>query len=425
MLGQFVSLARSFQFGHRRFTPFPALLPAFRPLCARARAMSGRPKRAPKRSRKYSDEDEPELEEEEVSDEVPLDDESEEEEEKPKKKARAPPKPKTTPKPKVKATPVASSSGWQIEKPSLLFKYYGDPKPNTKIAGVDLDGTMVNTKSGAQFPKDAADWKWFNKATPDVIRSYHDRGFKVVIFTNQGGIKSAVTGKMAEKVKGRIDAVVGELGIPCQVFAATMDDQYRKPEGGMWEFFTQNANGGVQPDLSNSFFVGDAAGRPGDFAESDKGFAAAVGIRFRLPEDEFGDMEGKRALPPGVMAKNKGEDGKPVAVNPDNAGLVSMFSQVAEKAFEEAKVEAKMKFKAINCKKVAAVLADYPAKITLANLKDVGKLQGVGKGSIAKIKEFLETGTVSELSGVDDLAGVGKAAPQLNDAGKDMANKFM
>ncbi len=42
-----------------------------------------------------------------------------------------------------------------------------------------------------------------------------------------------------------------------------------------------------------------------------------------------------------------------------------------------------------------------------------------------QIQEFLETGTVSELSGVDDLAGVGRAAPQLKDTGKDMANKFM
>lgn len=41
-------------------------------------------------------------------------------------------------------------------------------------------------------------------------------------------------------------------------------------------------------DLTKCFYVGDAAGRPGDFADSDKAFACAIGIRFRLPEDEFG-----------------------------------------------------------------------------------------------------------------------------------------
>ncbi|GIL69987.1 hypothetical protein Vretimale_10021 [Volvox reticuliferus] len=380
--------------------------------------MSGRPKRAPKRSRKYSEEEE--LDDDLLSEEeVPLDEDSEEEE-KPKKKAKAPPKPK-----KQAAAPSTNSSGWSVEPPSLLYKSYGNPRPNTKIAAVDLDGTMVNTKSAAQFPKDESDYKWFNKSTPSVIRGYHESGHKVVIFTNQGGIKSAITGKMAEKVKGRIDAVVAELGIPVQVFAATMDDLYRKPETGMWDFFCQGHNGGVKPDLSKSFYVGDAAGRPGDFADSDKAFAAAIGIRFRLPEEEFGDMEGKRALPPGVMKKNKSEGGKLVAVNSDNSGLVDVFSQLAEKFFEDAKIDSKAKFKAISSNKVAAVLADFPAKITLNNLKEVGKLQGVGKGSLIKIQEFLETGTVSELSGVDDLAGVGKAAPQLKDTGKEMANKFM
>ncbi|EFJ42612.1 hypothetical protein VOLCADRAFT_121502, partial [Volvox carteri f. nagariensis] len=233
--------------------------------------MSGRPKRAPKRSRKYSDEEE--LDDEELSEEeVPLDEDSEEEE-KPKKKAKAPAA-KATPKPKKQTAAFTNSSGWSFEPPSLLYKTYGDPRPNNKIAAVDLDGTMVNTKSGAQFPKDESDYKWFNKNTANAIRAYHDSGYKVVIFTNQGGVKSAVTGKMAEKVKGRIDAVVKELGIPVQVFAATLDDQNRKPNTGMWHFFCQRHNGGVQPDLSKSFYVGDAAGRPGDFADSDKAFAA-------------------------------------------------------------------------------------------------------------------------------------------------------
>lgn len=42
---------------------------------------------------------------------------------------------------------------------------------------------MVNTKSSAQFPKDASDYKWFNRGTLDAIRVYHDKGYKVVVFT--------------------------------------------------------------------------------------------------------------------------------------------------------------------------------------------------------------------------------------------------
>lgn len=41
-------------------------------------------------------------------------------------------------------------------------------------------------------------------------------------------------------------------------------------------------------DLKESFFVGDAAGRPGDHSDSDKAFADAIGIPFMTPEEVFG-----------------------------------------------------------------------------------------------------------------------------------------
>ena len=46
-------------------------------------------------------------------------------------------------------------------------------------------------------------------------------------------------------------------------------------------------NGGVAPDLAASFFVGDAAGRPGDHSDCDSAFAKAVGLPFYLPEAAF------------------------------------------------------------------------------------------------------------------------------------------
>ncbi|KAG2437371.1 hypothetical protein HXX76_006026 [Chlamydomonas incerta] len=110
---------------------------------------------------------------------------------------------------------------------------------------------------------------------------------------------------------------------------------------------------------------------------------------------------------------------------PENEALVEVFQELAAKAFESSKIDPKAKFKGAALKKAGKALAEFPNQISLANLKEVGNLVGVGKGSIAKIKEFLETGTVAELSGVDDLAGVGKAAPQMADPGKDMAMNFM
>ncbi len=45
------------------------------------------------------------------------------------------------------------------------------------------DGTLVNVKGRSKFPKDADDWKWFNKKTAEKVKSYHQDGYKVVIFT--------------------------------------------------------------------------------------------------------------------------------------------------------------------------------------------------------------------------------------------------
>lgn len=32
------------------------------------------------------------------------------------------------------------------------------------IAGFDMDGTLISTKSGAKFPKNADDWQWWDKS---------------------------------------------------------------------------------------------------------------------------------------------------------------------------------------------------------------------------------------------------------------------
>jgi len=40
--------------------------------------------------------------------------------------------------------------------------------------------------------------------------------------------------------------------------------------------------------MESCFFVGDAAGRPGDHSDTDKVFAKAVGMQFYTPEEAFG-----------------------------------------------------------------------------------------------------------------------------------------
>lgn len=53
------------------------------------------------------------------------------------------------------------------------------------------------------------------------------------------------------------------------------------------------ANGGVEIDMKESMYVGDAAGRPAqgskkkDFSTSDRLFALNLGIPFFTPEEHF------------------------------------------------------------------------------------------------------------------------------------------
>ena len=61
----------------------------------------------------------------------------------------------------------------------------------------------------------------------------------------------------------------------------------------MWKHFIENLNDGLKVDMEQSFYCGDAAGRPAtknkekDFSDSDLKFAHNIGITFQVPESLF------------------------------------------------------------------------------------------------------------------------------------------
>lgn len=50
------------------------------------------------------------------------------------------------------------ASKWTWSTHGSLFIGDCGSKSSAKIASFDMDGTLINTKSGAKFPKDAYDW---------------------------------------------------------------------------------------------------------------------------------------------------------------------------------------------------------------------------------------------------------------------------
>ena len=106
--------------------------------------------------------------------------------------------------------------------------------------------------------------------------------------SNQNGIKTALEGKMAQKIKGRVENMLKEVNVfdittssfnfiqqlrvslcmavhciqvdvPAQILLATGKDHFRKPERGMWDYFIEHGNEGKEPgtttNLCRRFFI--------------------------------------------------------------------------------------------------------------------------------------------------------------------------
>uniref|UniRef100_A0A672ISC0 Uncharacterized protein n=1 Tax=Salarias fasciatus TaxID=181472 RepID=A0A672ISC0_SALFA len=198
-------------------------------------------------------------------------------------------------------SPSASSSGgkacpqssWQHIGNLLLYTAAG-VKGSDKIAGFDIDGCIITTKSGKVFPTAPDDWRILYPEIQPRLASLLKKGYKVVFFTNQMGIAK---GKLRPEVfKSKVEDILSTLQLPVQVFVATGPGIYRKPVMGMWNYLCEKANDGVTVDKTQSLYVGDAAGRPEnwapgkkkkDFSCSDRLFALNIGLQFHTPEEYF------------------------------------------------------------------------------------------------------------------------------------------
>jgi len=177
---------------------------------------------------------------------------------------------------------------WSVVDGTLLAFSGGNIHATSKkVASFDLDGTLVNTKGGHTFAKHADDFVHFNDRVKPKLIELHESGHRLVIFSNQNGIQKAITGVKANATKSRINKFIKSVGVPMEAFCATQKDAFRKPDTGMWERLVSATSGDFKPVAADSIFVGDAAGRPRDFSDSDAKFAKAVGLTFYTPEDFF------------------------------------------------------------------------------------------------------------------------------------------
>jgi bifunctional polynucleotide phosphatase/kinase len=181
---------------------------------------------------------------------------------------------------------------WKVEG-GLLYGSNGAPKSfTTKIALLDMDGCLITNKSKKKNPENAKDWVWFDKKeVPKTLKKYHDNGYRLVIATNQKGISLGHVNK--KEICAKIEDLADTLNLPMSALVATDDDFFRKPLPGMWNFLAEKFSNGQEVSKSDSFFVGDAAGRPKtrtsqkDWNDTDLKFAANAGLKFYTPEEFF------------------------------------------------------------------------------------------------------------------------------------------
>lgn len=210
----------------------------------------------------------------------------------------------------LKPTLDKFNTRWKV-KPYLVCNVPRDPKlkGSVKVAAFDMDSTLIDSKSGFKWGRGPTDWKWWHRANEQSnvlskVKELSKEGFLLVIFTNQGLLSPDITrksyqnfvkklGMMMEELKANgIDDVLvyASVAMPAKK-AKVYNDKVtlmRKPSIGMWkEFIDYIQSFGATIDMENSFFVGDAAGRPGDHLDSDKVFAQSAGLKFMTPEEFF------------------------------------------------------------------------------------------------------------------------------------------
>ncbi|EFA83935.1 SAP DNA-binding domain-containing protein [Heterostelium album PN500] len=196
----------------------------------------------------------------------------------------------------IKSKSMIGIKRWIHHNNEIIYYLGLDSKiTSEKIAAFDMDDTLISTLSGKKFPTSKSDWKFWDETVPDKLRSLHSNGYQVVIITNQGAIGNNPL-KFIE-ITTKIQDICNNIGIPTVAIAATTaDGLLRKPNPFMWDFLvSQLCSANITINKEQSFYVGDAAGRPvnwkpgkkADFASSDKGFAMAAGIKFLTPEEFF------------------------------------------------------------------------------------------------------------------------------------------
>lgn len=138
-----------------------------------------------------------------------------------------------------------------------------------KFAIFDFDWTLVKPLEGRKFPKDATDWQYIRPSVVPVVRKYA-KDYQIVIVTDQSKLWKV----------DQIKAVIADLDIDVTVIIGVKETSQKPSTDLFLSTFPKF-------DHTKAFYVGDAAGRKGDWSDKDKVFADRLEVKFYTPEELF------------------------------------------------------------------------------------------------------------------------------------------
>jgi DNA polymerase/3'-5' exonuclease PolX len=111
-----------------------------------------------------------------------------------------------------------------------------------------------------------------------------------------------------------------------------------------------------------------------------------------------------------------------------NSKIIKEFEKLVSYVKLQDKNQPTNIFRLKNIKLALSIITKYPNKITLNNLNDFSQLNGIGKGTIERIKEILSNGHLSELESLHDETKESNISDKLEDVigiGKSTAAKLI
>jgi DNA 3'-phosphatase len=123
-----------------------------------------------------------------------------------------------------------------------------------KLAGFDMDGTLINTNDGHKWATKADDFVLAYENIPDMFHKYKEEGYCLAIISNR---KASPEGRSIKAAKQRVANLFEQIGFECFVFFLTGEGEYRKPGAKVLELLKYLAS--IDEFDEESFFCGDAA----------------------------------------------------------------------------------------------------------------------------------------------------------------------